>query len=191
MIYASLARALSDNSRFDTQRESPGILSHGDSGITGPESTRNILNMREAAESRSNMMCRNSDIGDRDASLLSKEVSVLAINGLLNFRVLTIENFITNLSLNPSLSDPRSLIQSPVKFENLVKVLPFITSLQLSVHTLNEPDVSTYTNISTYIDTHRKPSIPMTTGEDLYLTLIYLTSRCRCFLPLRVSRRRR
>jgi hypothetical protein len=89
MIYASLARALSDNSKFDTQRDtqrdSPGLLSHGDSGISGPESTRNILSMREAAESRSNMMCRNSEIGDRDSSAFSKEVSICVINGLLNF----------------------------------------------------------------------------------------------------------
>jgi hypothetical protein len=97
MIYASLARALSDNSKFDTQkdtqrdtqRDSPGLLSHGDSGISGPESTRNILSMREAAESRSNMMCRNSEIGDRDSSAFSKEVSICVINGLRNFGFLS------------------------------------------------------------------------------------------------------
>jgi hypothetical protein len=109
MIYASLARALSDNSKFDTQkdtqretqRDSPGLLSHGDSGISGPESTRNILSMREAAESRSNMMCRNSEIGDRDSSAFSKEVSICVINGLLNFGFLRRMSAVT--------SDPRTL----------------------------------------------------------------------------------
>ena len=76
MIYASMARALSDNSKIDIQKDCPGVLNHADSGLSGPESTRNILNMREAAESRNNMIYRDSEVVDAfPATTPSKEVS--------------------------------------------------------------------------------------------------------------------